>query len=322
MAKTASAIHLGSIQLFCKAAELESFTAAAGICGVTPAAVSRSIRRIEERLGVRLFVRTTRQIRLSDEGRVYYEKCRLALAQIEEAECAITGNQDVPSGVVRISVPTTYGHYRLLPLLPKFRQRYPHISVEINISNHNIDFVEANYDLAIRLGVPQDSRLVARKLEDATLGVFATPAYLKRHGTPKDVDDLHRHECIQFVLPSTGKGMPWIFKRNGNNIDFAFDSEVRCSDDVLGCYTYAKAGGGIFQIYHFIAEADVDKGELTEILLPFGGRSRMFYVLYQQNRHVSAKVRALVDFLVEELGERERVAERKTTRRLSQGDID
>jgi DNA-binding transcriptional LysR family regulator len=303
MAKNSNAFHLGSIQLFCKAAELESFTAAAGVSGVTPAAVSRSIRRIEERLGVRLFVRTTRQIRLTDEGRLYYEKCRQALAQIEEAECAVTGHQAIPSGVVRISVPTTYGHFRVLPLLPKFRERYPEITVEINVSNHNIDFVEENYDLAIRLGIPQDSRLIARKLEDATLGVFATPAYLKKHGIPRDLDELHSHECIQFVLPSTGKGMPWIFKKNGANVDFSFNSQVRCSDDVLGCFTYAKAGGGIFQIYHFIAEPDIRRGDLQEILLPFAGRSRLFYILYQQNRHVSAKVRALVEFMLEELGE-------------------
>lgn len=314
MTKNANAFHLGSIQLFCKAAELESFTSAAAVCGVTPAAVSRSIRRIEERLGVRLFVRTTRQIRLTDEGRLYYDKCRQALIQIEEAENAVTGHQAIPSGVVRISVPTTYGHFRVLPLLPKFRERYPDITVEINISNHNIDFVEENYDMAIRLGIPQDSRLIARKLEDATLGVFATPAYLKKHGVPQNLEELHQHECIQFVLPSTGKGMPWIFKKNGANVDFSFDSQIRCSDDVLGCVTYAKAGGGIFQIYHFIAQPDIARGDLQEILLPFGGRSRLFYILYQQNRHVSAKVRALVDFMLEELGEGQNKHEKSAAR--------
>lgn len=304
MSRNFSAVQLGSIHLFCKAAELESFTSAAEALGVTPAAVSRSVRRIEERLGVRLFARTTRQIRLTDAGRLYYEQCRQALTQIEEAESAIAGHQLSPSGIVRISVPTTYGHYRVLPLLPKFRARYPNITVEINISNRNIDFVEEGYDLAIRLGVQQDSRLVARKLEDATLGVFATPAYLKQRGVPQDLDHLHQHECIQFVLPSTGRAMPWIFRKEGADVDFSFDSHIRCSEDVLGCVTYAKAGGGIFQIYHFIAEEAVKQGELLEILLPFGGRSRPFSILYQQNRHLSAKVRAFVDFMVEQLANR------------------
>lgn len=308
MSRDFSAIQLGSIQLFCKAAELESFTSAAEALGVTPAAVSRSVRRIEERLGVRLFARTTRQIRLTAGGRLYYEKCREALTQIEEAESAISSHQESPAGIVRISVPTTYGHHRVLPLLPKFRELYPKITVEINISNRNIDFVEEGYDLAIRLGVQMDSRLVARKLEDATLGVFATPDYLKQRGVPQSLDDLSQHECIQFVLPSTGRAMPWIFNNNGVNVDFSFDSHVRCSEDVLGCVTYARAGGGIFQIYHFITEENIKKGELVEILLPFSGRSRAFSILYPQNRHQSAKVRAFVDFMVDELANRKSIA--------------
>lgn len=305
MSRNSSAVNLGSLQLFCKAAELESFTAAAGAYGVTPAAVSRSVQRIEQRMGVRLFVRTTRQIRLTNEGRLYYAECRQALAQIEEVENAISSHQSIPSGIVRLSVPTTYGHYRVLPLLPKFRARYPNITVEINLSNHNIDFVEAGYDLAIRLGVPHDSRLVARKLEDATLGVFANQEYLARCGVPRDLNELARHECIQFLLPSTGRGMPWMFKEDGQETEFSFNGQVRCSEDVLGCVTYAKAGGGIFQIYHFITEEDVRLGKLVEILLPFGGRSRPFSILYQQNRHLSAKVRLLVDFLMAELGGRD-----------------
>lgn len=321
MGQNLNAIQLGSIQLFCKAAELGSFTAAAKVLGVTPAAVSRSVQRIEERLGVRLFARSTRQIRLTEDGRLYYEKCQQALAQIEEAENALTGHQANPSGLVRISVPTTYGHCRVLPLLPKFRARYPQITVEINISNRNIDFVEEGYDLAIRLGTPQDSRLVARKLEDATLGVFASPDYMKRRGVPKDLDELRQHECIQFVLPSTGRSMPWIFRKNGMDADFSFEGNVRCSEDVLGCVTYAKAGGGIFQTYHFVAQEEVKRGELVEILQPFGGRSRPFSLLYPQNRHLSAKVRAFIDFMVEELADRKSDAPRKELARENRASV-
>ena len=294
------ATQLGSIYFFCKAAELESFTSAAEALGVTPAAISRSVRRIEDRLGVRLFARTTRQIRLTASGQIYYEKCRAALTQIEAAESTLSINQESPIGLVKISVPTTYGHYRVLPLLPKFRKRYPKITVEINVSNRNIDFVEEGYDLAIRLGLQDDSRLVARKLEDATLGVFATPDYLKERGIPQNLEDLYQHECIQFILPSTGRAMPWIFNNNGINIDFSSDSQIRCSEDVLGCVTYALAGGGVFQIYHFIADEHIKKGELVEILVPFSGRSRVFSILYPQNRHQSTTVRAFVQFMVDE----------------------
>lgn len=301
MSRVFDPVQLGSIEMFCKAAELEGFTAAAEALGVTPAAVSRSVGRLEERLGLRLFTRSTRQIRLSEDGRAYYEQCRQALTQIEEAERAITGSQTVPSGLLRISVPTTYGHYRVMPLLPAFTARFPKITLEIKLSNRNVDFVDEAYDLAIRLGEPKDSRLVARKLEDATLGLFASPAYLKRRGLPGSFEELKRHDCIQFVLPSTGRGMPWILREGKHDIDFSFESQVRVHEDVLGCVSYARAGGGIFQIYHFIAEQYVAAGELVEVMQTMAGRTRPFSILYSQNRHLSAKVRAFADFLIDSI---------------------
>ncbi len=302
------AVQLASIAIFCKAAELEGFTDAARALGITPAAVSRAVGRLEARLDVRLFTRTTRQIRLTDEGRAYFEPCRQAIAQITDAERTIGGDHADPSGVLRVSTSTTYGHYRLLPLLPKFAARYPKLRVEINISNRNIDFVEEGYDVAIRLGIPHDSRLVARKLEDATLGVFVAPKYLKKYGAPKTLDTLRDHECIQFVLPSSGRGMPWIFHdAKGIEIDFSFEGRIRVQDDVLGCVTYARAGGGLFQIYHFVTKSYVADGELVEVLRKFGGRTRPFCALYPQNRHLSPKVRLFVDFLREQLPKSARI---------------
>ena len=300
MTRTFDPVQMGSIELFCRAAELGSFTAAAEAVGITPAAVSRSISRLEARLGVRLFVRTTRSIRLTSDGEVYRVECQQALDQIAEAERAITGQQRVAKGLLRISVGTVYGHHRLVPLLPRFTTLYPGIEIELNLSNRNIDFVEDGYDLAIRLGEPRDSRLVARKLEDASLGVFASPDYLKRKGTPKKVADLRDHELIQFVLPSTGRPMAWIFKDSeGRDVDFAFKSRQRVNDDVLGCVAWARAGGGLFQIYHFVAQEAVRSGHLVEVLKQAGARARPFYILYPQNRHLSARVRAFADFLVD-----------------------
>lgn len=306
MLRTFDPMQLGSIELFCKAAELNSFTAAAGALGITPAAVSRSVGRLETRLGVRLFVRTTRQIRLTDDGRVYFEQCEQALAQIAQASRVLAGHQSVPSGVLRISAPTTYAHHRLFPLLPKFAAAYPEVQIEISVSNRNIDFVEEGFDLAIRLGAPQDSRLVARKLEDAALGVFASPAYLKRKGTPKLLADLKQHDCIQFILPSTGKPLPWLFTDEGTEVERSLTGQVRIHDDVLGCVNYARAGGGLFQIYHFVASNAVKAKELVEVLKQHSGRSRPFSVLYPQNRHLSSRVRGFVDFLVAETALRPR----------------
>jgi DNA-binding transcriptional LysR family regulator len=292
-------MQLGSIELFCLAAELSSFTAAANAAGVTPAAISRSIARLEERLGVRLFVRTTRQIRLTEGGQRYYEQCRSALQQLIEAERTVTGGQAAPAGPLRISVPTPYGHYRLLPLLPQFRQLYPDVTVEVHISNRNIDFGGESYDMAIRGRDPADSSLVARKLEDAELVLVASPAYLKRAGRPASLADLQQHECMQFDLPSTGRKIPWLFHVNGKQVDVATTGGYTCAEDVLGIVTLARAGAGLAQTYRFIVERDLAEGALVELLPGHGGTSRPFFLLYPHARHLSLRVRTFVDFLTQ-----------------------
>lgn len=297
-------IQLGTIELFCQAAELGSFTAAANQSGVTPAAVSRSIARLEERLGVRLFVRTTRQIRLTDGGQRYYEQCREALDRLLEAEREVTGAQKAPAGPLRISVPTPYGHYRLLPMLPEFRALYPDVTVQVHISNRNIDFAEESYDMVVRGRDPADSSLIARKLEDAELVLVAAPAYLKRAGAPKSLEELKQHECIQFDLPSSGRKIPWQFKVDGKQIDMMTSGGYTCAEDVLGIVTLARAGAGLVQTYRYIVERDLADGSLVELLPQFGGTSRPFILLYPHARHLSLRVRAFVDFMTGRLGSR------------------
>jgi DNA-binding transcriptional LysR family regulator len=289
-------LQLGSIELFCLAAEAGSFTAAAQVAGVTPAAVSRSIFRLEERLGSRLFVRTTRSIRLTDAGRTFFEQCRQALTQLVEAQQEVMGAQ---SGQLRISVPTTYGHHRILPLLPAFRARYPQVSVDVHLSNRNIDFVAEGYDLAIRVRAQPDSSMIARLLEDAKLAVVASPDYLRRVGTPQTLEDLDLHECIQFELPSSGRRISWLFNVEGKEKEVFGQGGYCCSDDVLGGVTLAKHGAGLFQTYRFIVEQELADGRLVEVLAPFAGRSRPFTLLYPHGRYVPQRVRAFVDFLLE-----------------------
>jgi DNA-binding transcriptional LysR family regulator len=302
MKRNFNEMQLGSIELFCLAAELSSFTAAANTAGVTPAAISRSIARLEERLGVRLFVRTTRQIRLTDGGRRYYEECRSALQQLMEAERTVTGGQAAPAGPLRISVPTPYAHHRLLPLLPQFRQLYPDVTVEVHVSNRNIDFGGESYDMAIRVRNPADSSLIARKLEDAELVLVASPAYLKRASRPASLADLQKHECIQFDLPSTVRKIPWLFRVNGKEVDVATTGGYTCAEDVLSIVTLARAGAGLAQAYRFIVEPDLVEGALVELLPEHGGTSRPFFLLYPHARHLSLRVRTFVDFLSEKLG--------------------
>ena len=196
------------------------------------------------------------------------------------------------------------GHYRVLPLLPEFRQRYPEVQVEIHLSNRNIDFAEEGYDLAIRGRAPTDSNLIARKLEDAELVLVASPSYIKRAGEPKSLEDLENHDCIQFELPSTGRRIPWPFHVNAeadNKVaDVATTGGYSCSEDVLGIVTLARSGAGVVQTYRFIVEKDLEKGDLIELLPQFGGTSRPFILLYPHPhaRHLSLRVRTFVDFLV------------------------
>ncbi|MHC5348634.1 LysR family transcriptional regulator [Metapseudomonas furukawaii] len=293
-------ILLGSIELFCLAAEEGGFTAAAQVAGVTPAAVSRSIGRLEARLGVRLFSRTTRSIRLTESGRSYYEECRQALTQLVEAERSVMGQQQEPAGVLRISIPTVYGHFRVLPLLPEFRRRYPQVKIEVHLSNRNIDFAAEGYDMAIRVRAQPDSTLIARHLEDAALVVIATPDYLGRMGTPRTLEDLARHECIQFELPSSGRRIAWLFNEQGRERDLLAEGSYVITDDVvMGGVTLARHGAGLFQTYRFIVEKELAEGSLVEVLQDYGGRSRPFTLLYPQNRHVPLRLRAFVDFLME-----------------------
>lgn len=292
-------LQLGSIELFCLASEAGSFTAAAQIAGVTPAAVSRSVLRLEERLGSRLFVRTTRSIRLTEPGRAFYEQCRQALTQLVEAQQEVMGSQSRPSGRLRISLPTTYGHHRILPLLPRFRELYPDVSVDIHLGNRNIDFVAEGYDLAIRVRAQPDSAMIARLLEDARLVVVATPEYLARAGTPSTLEDLSAHECIQFELPSNGRRISWLFQVEGEEREIFAQGSYCCSDDVLGGVTLAKHSAGLFQTYRFIVEGELANGSLVEVLQPFAGRSRPYTLLYPHGRYLPQRVRAFVDFLLQ-----------------------
>lgn len=250
-------------------------------------------------MGTRLFVRTTRSIRLTESGRAYFEQCRQALTQLVEAEREVMGKQLEPTGELRISIPTTYGHYRILPLLSRFRERHPGVKIDIHLSNRNIDFVGEGYDLAIRVRAQPDSTLIARHLEDARLVVIANPEYLARVGTPQSLADLGKHDCIQFELPSSGRRISWLFTENGKEREILAEGNYCCSDDVLGGVTLAKHGAGLFQTYRFIVERELEEGTLVEVLQDFAGRSRPITLLYPHGRHVPLRLRAFIDFLME-----------------------
>ena len=292
---------LSSLRLFCLAAEAESFTQAAQLAEVTPAAVSRLVSRLEHGLRVQLFVRSTRRVRLTEAGRAYYQACRQALALLANAEAELSGSQQSPAGKVRISLPTSYAHHRVFPLLPEFHRLYPEIALDLHISNRNVDFTREGFDLAIRARVLPDSTLIARKLEDADLVVVGSRDYLARRGTPVTLEDLEDHLCLEFGLPSTGQDVPWVFRVDGAWVEYPASAAIRCTGDILGPVTLARQGLGLVQTYRFIVEKDLAAGDLVEVLSEYGGASRPFSLIYPSSMHLPRYLKICIDFLVARL---------------------
>lgn len=287
---------LPNLLAFCRTFEHGSFTLAARALSVTPAAVSRAIARLEATLGVSLFRRTTRTVRPTAEGRAYYEKCAAALALLAEAEEELAEASSEISGLVRVSAPTTYGLHRLVPRLAGFHQKHPGIELELDISNHNTELVREGVDLAIRMGTISEAGMVARKLGDFPLGVFAAPSYLRRHGEPVTIEELEHHRCITFLLPRTGLALPWLF--NAPAAELAVRSSVRVLGDPNGAIGLARAGEGLIQSYHFLVERELAAGQLVELLGERGGRTRPFSLIYRKERARSRAVRAVIAYVL------------------------
>ena len=287
---------LPNILSFCRTYEHGSFTRAARALQVTPAAVSRSVARLERALGVPLLRRTTRELRPTAEGRAYYDKCAAAVALLAEAEEELADATLQVRGVVRLSVPTTYGLHRLLPRLSGFSQRHPGIELEIQVSNQSAELVREGFDLAVRMGTIAEAGLVARKLGDFSLGVFASPAYLRRHGEPMTPGELAEHRAIAFLMPRTGLTLPWLFANPA--AEHPIRSTLRVLDDPLGGIALAKSGEGLFQTYHFLVERELAAGELVELLPDRAGRTRPFSLIYRKDRARSRPVRAVIAFLL------------------------
>lgn len=295
--------YLADVEVFVTVVDKGSLSAGAVFLATTPSVVSRSITRLEARLNVQLLRRTTRRLSLTEAGLLYLEQSRAAFSMIDEAERAIQGQEGELTGRVRLSVPTTYGHYRLPAILRGFTQQYPLVRVELSISNRNVDLVAEGFDLAIRLGQLPDSGLIGRKLEDARLCLVASPDYLTRAGTPQSVEDLAAHACLPFLMPSSGRISPWLFREQGIDREWLPEANVQVADDVLGIVSLAEHGMGVCQTYDFIVRERIQSGRLIPVLEHSGGRSRPFSVIYPPHRQLSATARALIDYLTREVAE-------------------
>src|SRR6185436_12871823 len=182
--------------VFTKVVGAGSLSAAARELGLSPAMISRKLAALEARLGVRLINRTTRSLRLTDEGASYHESCARVLAEIDEAEAAVSAGSVEPQGALKVAMPASFGHQYLAPLIPEFTTRYPKVQIALSLSDRNVNLFEEGFDLAIRIAELQDSSLAARRLAPNRRIVVASPAYLARHGTPRTPRDLESHNCL------------------------------------------------------------------------------------------------------------------------------
>ncbi|MGO4380407.1 LysR family transcriptional regulator [Pseudoduganella sp. RAF19] len=290
--------HLADVETFVTVVERGSLTAAAVALSTTPSVVSRAIARLEARLGSQLLRRTTRSMSLTEAGQLYMEQSRAAFAQIDEAERAIQGTAGAVTGRIRITAPTTFGNYRLPALLQRFTALHPGVRVDLNISNRNVDLAADGYDFAIRQGMLKDSSLIARKLEDAQLVLVCSPSYAAQAGLPDSIEALAEHRCLSFLMPSTGRAVPWQLRRDGEDIDWTPQSLVQVSDDPLGVISLAEAGLGICHGFHFVVQERLARGALVPVLPQLWGRSRPFSLLYPRQRSLSAAARAFIETLV------------------------
>ena len=290
--------NLSGILAFVRAAEARNFTKAAQQLGMTPSGVSKAISRLESQFKVRLLHRTSRSVTMTPEGTTFYERCRQIVADLQDAEQLLSQAQMAPQGVLRITLPLSVGRLHLARAIPEFVRRYPEIAVEASLTDRLVDLVEEGYDLAVRMGKPPDSRVVARPLTVGKLVTCASPAYLKQHGTPRTPEDLVAHNCIRFVLPSTGRAQDWKFQRNGRRFSVAVSGNVAL-DHAEALVEAALAGTALIQISTFVTAPAIRRGDLKAVLTRFQVESPSVWVMYPQNRHLTPRVRALVDFLVD-----------------------
>ncbi|MFM0504807.1 LysR family transcriptional regulator [Paraburkholderia caffeinilytica] len=287
-----------AIVILVRVAECNSFTDAAFKLGMSASGVSRSIARLEKRLGVQLVKRTTRGLSLTDEGAVYVERCRMILSEMEDADAHITNSRSTPSGILRVQMPAAYARKAVLPALPQFLERNPDLVVELELSGRTPDLAEESIDVALRFGRPPDSRIVARKLCDAESVVCASPRYLARHGTPQTLDDLVHHRCLSFVNPRTGRHNQWSFVECGRTRAVPV-RQALSSNDVQSLVDAAVAGSGIVNVAQVNVAEQMARGELVPILTRHTPSSYPLFLLYLPNRHLTRRVRCFIDFLVD-----------------------
>ena len=290
--------RLTGIVAFARAASYGSFTAAAQSLSVSPSAVSKTIQRLEQQLGLRLFTRTTRSLVLTSEGRDLQERALNLLRAVEDVVQSAAVARSEPSGTLKVAAPLPIGTRLLAPALPEFRRRYPKLDIDLRLNDRFVNLVEEGIDVAIRVGNLPDSNLISRGLAPTRVSAFASPAYLARRGTPRRPEDLKDHDCVNFRYQTSGQIFRWVFKVGGRTVELTPDAAivVDVSDAVV---EVLAAGGGVGMAASFIAAPYVERGLLVPVLNEFSVDRSTITAVWPESRRASPNVKAFVSYLAE-----------------------
>jgi len=287
---------LTSMKVFATVVQSGSFTAAADVLGLSKAMVSKHIHSLENLLGVRLLNRTNRRLHLTEAGAAYLERCRQILNAVEEAERAVAELNAKPQGALKLTSPTSFGTFHLVPVIADYEKLYPEVKVLLSLQDLPMDLVEEGLDLAIRVGKLPDSSLVARPLASVRVVVCGAPSYFKTHGVPQTPDDLAQHNCLLYT-EWTPKG-EWLFKgpEGEFSVPVSGDFEANLGDAVRMA---AISGRGLVQLPAYVVGPDLKAGKLRAVLTDFAPDKMPIYAVYPHREHLAATVRTFVEFLQE-----------------------
>lgn len=293
--------RLKQIESFVSVAAKGSLTAAAKTEGVAAAVVGRRIDALEERLGVKLLLRTTRRITLTHEGSAFLEDCQRLLADMANAEASVSAGGVKASGYLRITVPAGFGRRHVAPLVPGFLARHPDVNLSLNLSDRVVDIVNEGFDCAVRVGDMPDSSLVSVRLADNRRLCVAAPAYLKRAGLPLQPAELARHECLT-LSSDASQTRGWAFTIDGVVTHLRPSGRIDCSDGQV-LHAWCRQGMGIAWRSTWEVEGDIAAGTLVPVLEAFAAPPNGIYAVFPQRKHLPLRVRLWIDFLKHHYGD-------------------
>jgi DNA-binding transcriptional LysR family regulator len=288
--------RLSGIAAFVQAVDSGSFAAAAERLRLTRSAVGKSIARLENRLGVRLFHRTTRQLNLTEDGQAYYERCVRALAELDAGSAALNSGKSEPRGRLRVTAPALFGRYCVAPVLLELARDYPDLSIDMSFSDRVVDLVEEGFDMAVRVGtLPDSASLAARRLGAQRMAICAAPSYLEQWGHPADFDDLHAHRALAYSR--AGQVVPWRIRHNGETRELRVNSRT-CFDDLQVIADAAVAGAGLAWLPCWLVGPHLRAGHLTLVMDSERVLAADIHAVWPKARYLPAKIRVAVDALV------------------------